>query len=121
MAFMAFFFRPKEKEAGEEKILNKIAIGKLNYLGRKRFNKKKVDELYWILKVFLKSYFKISKELTYTELINRIGGKRIDNKLKERIISLLNFFLEAKYKGRQYTTRDLRGIAKEAKSLIRDM
>ena len=115
-----FFKIPKKEELADEKeLLKKIALGKLNYLSKKRFNKKTIDEIYWILKISFKSYFKISKEFTYTELIKKVEKKRIDGHIKQRVINLINFFLDANYREKRYTTKSLRKIVKEAKDIIK--
>ena len=88
-------------------------------MSRKRFNKQSIDEIYWILKIFLKGYFNINKEVSYTELIQKIEKKRIDPQIKERITNLINFFIDVKYKDKRYTTKTLRNIAKGAKDIIK--
>ncbi len=116
---MLFKFHKKGKELSDRELLKQTALGKINYLSRKRFSKKTIDEIYWILNVFFKSYFNIRKELNYTEIIGEIEKKRIDEQTKGRIAGIFNFFLDVKYKEKGYKTKDLRNIVKEAKDIIR--
>lgn len=110
----------KEEESGadDKALLKEITLEKLNDLAKKDFNKKTVDEIYWILEIFFKNYFNVKKEASYTEFIGEIEKKRIDNQIKERVVSLINFFLDVKYKEKKCTAKDLRDIVKEAKNII---
>lgn len=116
---MRFKIHKKEEPIDEKALLKKIALGKLNYLGKKRFNKKTIDDIYWILNIFFKNYFNIRTEVSYTELIKEIEKRRIDKQIKERVISLIKFFLDVNYRQKRYTTRDLRDIVEEAKGIIK--
>ena len=115
---MGIFPKPK-KEVDRKLLLIKVALSKLSYLEKKKFTKSTIEDLNWILKVFFKNYFGIKGEVTYTELIEKIDSRLIDEDVKRRIGDLFNFFIGAKYKSIKYTSKDVREKLEEGKNIIK--
>jgi len=91
-------FRKKKKENEKEK-LKKLVLDNLKKLTKIHDERKQIVGISYILRQFLEIKFKISHTLTYSKMIEELKLRKIDENLKNQLITFFTKLLEEIYKG----------------------
>jgi len=92
------FFRKRKKENEKEK-LKKTVLNNLKKLTKIHDERKQIVGISYILRQFLEIKFKISHTLTYSKMIEELKLRKIDENLKNQLITFFTKLLEEIYKG----------------------
>ena len=91
-------FRNKKKENENEK-LKKITLKNLKKIIQTHDERKQIVGISYILRQFLEIKFRISQSLTYSKMISEIKSRKIEENLKNQLITFFSKLLEEIYKG----------------------
>ncbi len=109
-------FSKKKKE--KKSFLQKRTVRKLNSVLKKEPTEKSFIELSEIFTKFIKTKYKIKKELTYEELCAEIKKHKLKSKTKKELIILLRELNQTEYNEEKITKKKMKILAKKAEDIV---
>lgn len=111
----------REKEAREERNLISQAIKELDKLRDQKQDVKFLENLNRIFRIFVKEKYEIKRGLTYEELTKEITQKKMNEKIKKKIIDVASKIHQNTYKSdpKKSKRNDFSILFKEVESIIK--
>jgi len=94
-------FKRESPEEKEKQVLKRITLEKIFSIKQRGFNKKGLNELSQVFKIFLMKHFDIGYEFTHNELRRELKKKEIANELRNKIIKVSDIITDINYKNKK--------------------